>query len=477
MKSIIIAVLILMTSAGFIFASHASAQSAKRDAGIREDAVPAELEAAHRENIISKVSAKGTVEFAQKTGIFPRSQAKVKKIHVRADDYVYPGDVLVTYDDSHLLELEDQLGEASLMLKVARTNLEGAQLPLSETEKIQMDAAVVQAQSALNEMQAQIEPLDIAIESLNRKRVAALSLYEQLRTAYISGLVEKKDADVANDALKEIDSQLQTASSQKNAALLSIPAAEENLRLAIKQRDAALNINSDPRLVNQVNGLKIAVEQAELRQRQIRKQIDDFIPEEISTIEGSVISVNVAEGETAAFGRVLMEIADTSPENMKVVVNVPEADAKDMSLGQEALIKGSALGSSVYKAQVSQISSVALKKQIGSSYETVLTVELTPQEPDEKLKAGFSIESEITTEISEGAVVVPLMSTVSEKDGNQYVYVLRPDYTAEKREVSLGGYSGIYVEAFGVADGELVVVNPSSLIMDGASINPSSYVA
>jgi hypothetical protein len=64
------------------------------------------------------------------------------------------------------------------------------------------------------------------------------------------------------------------------------------------------------------------------------------------------------------------------------------------------------------------------------------------------------------------------MSTVIEADGSNFIYIMRKDYSVEKRIVELGEYNGIFVEASNVADGERVILSPSAQIKEGVFAKP-----
>jgi multidrug efflux pump subunit AcrA (membrane-fusion protein) len=132
------------------------------------------------------------------------------------------------------------------------------------------------------------------------------------------------------------------------------------------------------------------------------------------------------------------------------------------------------VGAKIYHGTVSNISAVAEKKQVGNSTETVLTVEIKCGD-DAPFKVGYNVDVTITTRTIEDTVVVPLMSTIDETDGENYVYIMRDDYSVEKRKIDLGEYSGIYVEAGGVAEGEKIILNPSAQIEEGVFVKPLAY--
>jgi multidrug efflux pump subunit AcrA (membrane-fusion protein) len=96
---------------------------------------------------------------------------------------------------------------------------------------------------------------------------------------------------------------------------------------------------------------------------------------------------------------------------------------------------------------------------------------------DAPLKAGYTVDATIITKIVENTVVVPLMSTVREADGKNYVYIMRDDYSVEKRLVELGEYAGIYVEVSNMAEGEKTILNAPAQIKEGVFVKPVVFYA
>jgi hypothetical protein len=69
------------------------------------------------------------------------------------------------------------------------------------------------------------------------------------------------------------------------------------------------------------------------------------------------------------------------------------------------------------------------------------------------------------------------MATLSSENGEDSVFVMRDDFSVERRVITIGGFSGMYIEAkTGVAPGENLVVNPPSGLSDGAFVRPVGFM-
>ena len=290
------------------------------------------------------------------------------------------------------------------------------------------------AELALKSAKLNLNAAQVSTRESDRLRLEnARANYDNLKTLFDAGAVSKQELDAAYETMIRAEDQMTNASSQRSV-------------------------------------LQVTVEQTESKISQIQKEIDRYVESEVSPVDGTVIAVYVKEGDVSLQGRQLFDIADVSADNLTIKANVPENEARNLALGQDVEIRCNAIGQAVFHGNVSKISPVAEKKLIGNAQETALAVEFSFEEAP--LKSGYSIDATIITRIIENAVVVPLVSVTNESDGNNYVYIMRSDYSVEKRLIDLGEYSGIFVEAGNVTEGERVILNPSAQIKDGVFVKP-----
>jgi multidrug efflux pump subunit AcrA (membrane-fusion protein) len=72
------------------------------------------------------------------------------------------------------------------------------------------------------------------------------------------------------------------------------------------------------------------------------------------------------------------------------------------------------------------------------------------------------------------AFTVPLQSVVS-SDGYNYVYVLRPDNTVERRRIETAGVRDSEIEVTsGIEAGDMIVGKGAGFLKDGDLVNVSS---
>jgi len=467
-----IAVIALIALFAFIGIRAAQQREVEQN-GVPRKGIDVDTEAVHRETITTKVSAKGTVALIDQTIVYAQTSAKLTEVNVRVGDVVKAGQVLARYDDETLETLAENMKDAALSLETAQINMRSTGLPASETERLQAEQSVRSSEKSISDLNAQLAQTDISLEQARRNLEKAKETHERNETLYAQGVLSKNDLDASADSVTKLEDQIKTTESQRATQALAITSASSNLTLAEKQYDAVVNKTGDAKVQNQLALQRIQVEQAQRQIDKIQKQIDEFVAEETAPIDGVVLAVSMAQGETAQAGRALFTIADTSNQNLVVTVYIPENEAKEVALNQKAELTGGALGSNVYEGFISKIYPIAEKRQIASSTETAITVDITATGTDVPLKAGYTLDTNVITDVAENVVVVPLMSVLTDSDGTSYVYVMTPSYTAARRTVVLKSYASLYVEAEGVEEGELVIVNPPTGIEDGTAVRPS----
>lgn len=165
-----------------------------------------------------------------------------------------------------------------------------------------------------------------------------------------------------------------------------------------------------------------------------------------------------------------------SEENGKLVVkaNISENDIPYVEIGQKVEITGNALGDSVYKGVVDNISSKATKIQSGTSTRTVVKCTVKIDGNVSKLKVGYNITAKIITKTHTDAVIVPFDSVMIEGK-NKYVYLIEEN-TAKKKYVETDGEttSG-FIISVGVDNKSQVVYNPLKLKGEEIKVNARAF--
>lgn len=469
-KKVIIIVGVVLAISGIIgFNIFNTNRIQAAEGGVARNAPPVQWIHPETQTIISRVSARGNVELRDRTIVFPDTQAQIVQVHVSVGDIVNVGDLLITYDERTLDTLNDNLAEARLALRQAELGLAQARVAPSDTEILSAETQIEQARNNIANIESQIEQADLQISQLRDNITTAQNTQNDVQMLFNSGVATRTELDNAIDAVRRLEDQLAIAQSQRDATVNSLGFAQDSERLAQAQYSAVRGRNTQPAAVNQAQIQQVSIEQAQLRIAQIERNIADFEHEERATASGTVLAVFVEEGEMSVSGRPLMEIADISNDNLVVVAHVPENDAGGITTGQNVQISGGALGGHTYEGYIELIHPLAAPRQMGTTMETVVTVEIAPRNA-ERLRAGYTVDADIVTNVNEGTIVVPLMATRNAGGGENYVLVIDQNSYLERRDVTLGEFSDMFIEVTGLTGTEMVVSNPAPNLHPGMQV-------
>jgi HlyD family secretion protein len=184
------------------------------------------------------------------------------------------------------------------------------------------------------------------------------------------------------------------------------------------------------------------------------------ILEIVSPASGSVILVDVEEGEIVTSGAVsytsgttLMTVADLSRMQIKAGVN--EVDVGKIRFGQDVVIDVDAYPNVKYHGVISHIAPAARDEQGVKIFD----VEIDITNSDERIRPGMTANIEIQGDHREGVLTVPIEATFK-KDGRYVAYVMdgSEDEPIE-REVVTGISNISTVEIVeGLEEGEVVTL-------------------
>lgn len=354
------------------------------------------------------VPAIGELEAATATQIsVPNVRTGGLKIFwiVKDGSLVKKGDTLVEFDASELLQQMEETGNnlAAALRQLESTVLRGA----SETEHVVVDHQI--AAMELDKAQTQA-PRDTVI--FTRNQIIEGELNIGLSTAKVGEWTGKADTKrrigAASQRILVIErKQHETKKGMLEQSLGSLKILAPHDGLALLTKDDA----------------------------------------------GSVTAI----GETRWPNYTLMALPDTSA--MKARVQVLEADAGNLKVGQAAKLTVDSHPGVKFDATVERIDTLARQPDKDSPvkyFEVVLKVD---GRGGEILKPGKLVRAEITTASYDQALVIPRVAVVEEAL-KHYVWTLRGG-APEKRAVEIGsGDTARVVIKAGVSEGEAVLLNP-----------------
>lgn len=181
----------------------------------------------------------------------------------------------------------------------------------------------------------------------------------------------------------------------------------------------------------------------------------------VSPADGVIYKRFYQEGYYAKAGTPVFAIADI--KKLKILVNVPEGNIKDVAVGNTAEILISAYPDKKLQGKITHIAPVT-----DLPSHTFLT-EISVANP-EGMKAGVYATVYLTGVPKENVLCIPPYALVM-RDDQRTVYVVDDDGTVTRRVLQIGFYDDKYVEIIsGVTEKDLIVVGGQNKIREGNKV-------
>jgi RND family efflux transporter MFP subunit len=175
-------------------------------------------------------------------------------------------------------------------------------------------------------------------------------------------------------------------------------------------------------------------------------------------ISGYISKIHVSETDNVDKEMPLVTVSNT--ERMKAIIWVTEGEIFTVREGMPAT--ASWLGNQT-EGKVVQVDTAM--NMMNKAFRALVEF----ANPDNRLKAGTTVEVRITTSNNPNAIVTERKNVLKEQD-NYFVYVVK-EGIAEKRQVSLGKQQGLEVEiTTGLNPGDELVVEGQMLLENGSKI-------
>ena len=303
----------------------------------------------------------------------------------------------------------------------------------------------------------------------------------------------------AGQPFLELEKYAFSAERDRASSALQIASAQRR-RAQVELSNAELQLKRQKALVEQGIASRDDLDQAELRERSARLQVEqagDSIREAQAGLEraqeelrktviyapisGRVIALAAKEGEVVVSGTmnnpasIIATVADLS--ELLIEIDVDETDIVDVALGQPADVKVDAIPSRDYHGKVVEIGSSGFERP-GQADVTYFKVKILVTDPDQRLRPGMSARAEIRVAVHPQALVVPVESVVyrpplgadgKPKEGDEEIKVVFvfDQGKAVQRPVTVGIADATHVELVnGVKDGEQAITGPHRILKD-----------
>ncbi|HWR62559.1 MAG TPA: efflux RND transporter periplasmic adaptor subunit [Clostridia bacterium] len=391
-----------------------------------------DISTAETKNLSQKISVTGNIEAAGKEEISLSTQQKVLEVYVQEGQEVKAGTSLLKTDSS---DYEYQLRKYELALELANMNLQRLLDTNSANDKKSLENAVRTAEISLHNTET-------AYNEAKRR-------YDQNSVLYESGAVSREEYETALKSMTDAKNAMELAT-------MELDNAKDSLE------DFGVN-NSD-----QIKEKRNQVESAKADIANIKENIGKSIVK--SSISGKLVRFDAKPNQYPTVENSTITIYDLS--EYKVKIPVSQYDAVSISKGQEAAVKVKGIDTE-YSGTVTAISDAAVISQDGTDKEPKVEIEVTLDNPDDKIKAGYEADIDITLHEIQDAVAVGFEAVQEDEDGNKYVFAVEND-KAVKRIVRTGLETDFEIQLLdGLKAGDSYIKSPPATLKDGDPVKQS----
>lgn len=382
--------LLLAVAAWFLFTSDPAAPSVDRSSVWIGEVQRGPLEV--------NVRGIGTLVPEDLRWITAQTSGSVEEIHLLPGARVEPETVILRLDNP---ELEQSLRNAELQLVSTQAQLANQR---------------VREEDSLLEMEYQLAQLEASFENARLD----VRVNEEL---FSEGLVAERD--LLRSRVSEEQLARQTAI----------------LRSRLETRRQQMEQNLAPAIA--------AVSQEEERVALLRRQVEDLSVK--AGLHGILQRLPLEEGQQVTTGTQLAQVAD--PSRLKGVIRIPETQAKDIQIGQEALID---TRNGTVSGQVSRVNPTVTGGTVD------VDVEITGPLP-RGARADLTVEGMVRLASLEDVLFVGRPSFARENGTVGIFKISMEGNLAERTRVSFGKSSVSQIQVLtGLAEGDQVILSDTS---------------
>ena len=374
-----------------------------------------------KKNLVQSISVTGNIKANEWEEIMLPSTQKVQNVLVEEGQEVKKGQLLVKLDTS---DLESQIKKGKISLELGEKELDKLKDEDNNTIKKSMENSVKQA--------------ELSLQSAKSKYEDAKKRHNQNLKLYEAGFLSKEELDNSKSVLDDLETNIL------------------NIELTLDNAVNSLN-DFDDKIYQQEKQIELT--SADLESLLMRTKDSNVF----ANISGRIIKMNVKKNQ---YPRPDDSILIYDLSKYKLELKVSQYDAVSIKEGQKADVKIKGLDKT-YKGMVTKIGESASIEMSGTNKETNVLVEITLDDADELVKAGYEAEAEIVLLEKENSIAVNFESVQTDEEGKKYIFILEND-TAKKRIVETGMETDFEIEInSGLNAGEKYIPNPPTGLQDG----------
>ncbi|MCB0252606.1 MAG: HlyD family efflux transporter periplasmic adaptor subunit [Caldilineae bacterium] len=432
-------------------------------------------------NLISTVSATGSIEPEDEVALLFRGASRVAEVLVKEGDQVTADEVLARLDTT---DISLAMAQAETNLAISQAQLEKLKTPPADVEIAAAQAAVTSAEAAAASARVALESAQASYNDLvsgptaDEQQAAQATLErarivrDQAQAAY------DQVANQPNIAMLPQSAQLQqatvdyetaaanyriTTAKPKASQLAAARAQIEQAKASVAQADASLaNAQSSlDRLQRGPEEQDLAIAEAQVRQSELaiaQSRLNETNSELVSPISGVATSVNVGIGELPPTGQPAVVVTDLSRFHLDILVD--EIDIGKLSEGQAVNVTLDAMPEAVISGHIDRISPTPVSSAGITSYKVTVVVD----ETSAPLRSGLSATASIITDELRDIVLAPNRAIqVDRSSGRAFVEKI-VNGIPTNTEVQLGARNELYSQILsGVEPGDDLAIRSGGL--------------
>ena len=282
----------------------------------------------------------------------------------------------------------------------------------------------------------------------------------------------KSEYEQAQKAVSDAQSSYEQAKQNSVAACEAYEQAQSQKESVQEQHDATVEQAQETYEKAKLEDQLVKEDDARNQIEQYEEQLEDCTV--YASMTGTITALNVEAGGVFTGGSIY-EIQDV--HNFIVEATVDEYDVVDIEEGQTAYVVTDSLGDEELECVVTYVSPVGTSGQtMGSASGTAsYEIQITINEPQEKLRSGMTASVSIALEESKDTLAVPYDCVQTNEAGESVIYV---EDNGERKEIAVetGIETDYYIEVISdeISEGMTVYLNTPLLQSGGAGALPDA---
>jgi HlyD family secretion protein len=354
-----------------------------------------------RGNLRNTVTATGTLQAVTTVQVGSQASGTLSALYADFNSVVKKGQVIAQLDPGVAKAQVDQsranLQQARASLQQALANVSGSRAGVSDAQ-----AKALAAKSTVQNNQSGVSGAQANVAVLKAQLDDAQSFLKQQESLMASGVIAKREVDVALTSYKTAEARYNQALAQLNQAVLSEQSAA-GAGIAQSQAQVQQSQAQVQQAQAQVEQAKAQVQQAEAALRLAEVNLTHTTI--TSPIDGVVVSRDVNVGQTVAASLsapTIFTIANDLTQ-MQVIANIDQADIGLVEQAKSVKFTVDAFPSKDFDGKIQQMRLNPVTVQNVVTYNVVIDV----NNPEQQLKPGMTANLIITIDERNNVLKVP----------------------------------------------------------------------